>query len=217
MVVLSIDSVIHRFRPLRAGSRGIGAPRRGCRAPWRPGLRCQVADLAGSHPHPAHFAEHRTDLIVDRAGHLLPRCIQVGTALVDVGPAGIGEHVRATLVDLLGADQALVLELGERWVDRPWARPPDAVRTSLDLSHDLVAVQRSLRQEQQRGRADVATAGPRPAWKPARPPEKGAESFPAEGPRPVPTAAPSRPCQRRRRRPQTEQPTRTADTPTGPP
>src|SRR5215468_8539840 len=176
----------------------------------------EAADLAGGHPHSPHFAEQRADVVVDGAGHLLPWCTEVGAALVDVGPPGVGEHVRTTFVDLFGADQAFVLELGERWVDRPWAWPPDAVRALLDLLHELVAVPRSLRQEQQRRGADIATAGPRPAWEPTRPTDKGAESFPAPGPRPVAAAASSSHRQRGTRRQEAERPTRTAETQAGP-
>src|SRR5262249_16616278 len=118
--------------------------------------------------------------------------------------------------DLFRADEALVLELGERWVDRPWAWPPDAVRALLDLLHDLVAVQRSLRQEQQGGHADIATAGPRPPWEPARATDKGAESSPAPRRRPMPAGASSSHRQRGTRRQEAERPTRTAETQAGP-
>ena len=69
------------------------------------------------------------------------------------------ELVGALALDLDGVDQALVLELLERGVDRAGARLPDALGAALDLLDQLVAVLRLLfEQEQERG-ADVAAPG----------------------------------------------------------
>jgi hypothetical protein len=83
-------------------------------------------------------------------GHVL-------TALVgqDVAPAAA--------VTGLGDDQALVLELLQRRVDRAGARPPDSPAPLADLLDDLVPVHRLLGQQGQRRRADVPALGPRPA------------------------------------------------------
>src|SRR5205807_3647390 len=77
--------------------------------------------------------------------------------------ARVGEREQLASVLLLGADQPLVLQLRERGVDRAGARAPRAAAALLDLLHDLVAVARLLREQQQRRRADVAPAGAPPA------------------------------------------------------
>src|SRR5262249_5026924 len=61
------------------------------------------------------------------------------------------------------------------------------VGTALDLLHDLVAVERPLREQQQCGGADVATAGPRPACEAARP---AGEWAPSASPAPQTPALP---------------------------
>src|SRR5262249_32695004 len=107
--------------------------------------------------------------------------------------------VGATIADLLVADQALILELGERRVDRARARSPETFRALLDLLHDLVAIERAFREQQQGRRPDIATTGPWPTREPAGRTEEGSEPSAPE-PRPVPAATPSRHRQRRTRR-----------------
>src|SRR5215469_1689737 len=86
--------------------------------------------------------------------------------LRDVGAAGFGQRVRAALTGVgLRCDQVLVLELGERRVHRPWARPPQAAASLADLLDDLVAVERLLGKQRKRRGAHVAAL--RPAASPA--------------------------------------------------
>src|SRR5438552_16745533 len=63
---------------------------------------------------------------------------------------------------------------------RAWAPSPHSLSALPHLLHDLVAVARPLGQQQQRGRADVAAAGPaaRAEWTPARCAEGKASSPP---------------------------------------
>ena len=61
--------------------------------------------------------------------------------------------------DSTALDQALVLELLERGVDRAGARLPDALGAALDLLDQLVAVLRLLLEQQEQGGADVAAPG----------------------------------------------------------
>src|SRR5262249_13509618 len=153
--VLSIDLFIIALLPRKHGVEG--SARVGEDGTCLGDLVCiaKVADLAGSHPHPAHLTEQRTEVVVDRGGHLLPGRTQLLAALVDVGAPRVGQHVHAPVAERFGAYQALVLELSEGRVDRAWAWPPDAVGALLDLLHDLVAVQRSLREQQQGCSTDV--------------------------------------------------------------
>ena len=69
-----------------------------------------------------------------------------------------------------GRDEPLVLELGERGVDRAGARAPGAGAALLDLLHEAVAVARLLlEQEQDRGADVAASAGARGAGRRAGP------------------------------------------------
>src|SRR4029079_3991790 len=107
----------------------------------------------------------------------LPRDAERLAVLLDVGAARIGELEGAPSGALVAAHQALVLELGERGVDRPGARAPDAAAALLELLHELVAVARLLLEQQQDRGADVAA--PRALAAPAAP--AGAEAARAEG------------------------------------
>src|SRR6185437_15861486 len=90
----------------------------------------------------------------------------------------------------LGPDQALVLQLLERRVDRAGAGPPDSPAALADLLDDLIAVQRALGQQGQRRRADVAAPGPRPAHpRLARPRAHAVESGRSRHPAGKPAAA----------------------------
>src|SRR5262249_50478272 len=139
----------------------------------------EVSDLGGSHPRLTHLAEERTDVLVDGIRHLFPRRAQIVTALVNVRAPRVRESDRPTVAGLVRADHAYVHELGERRVDRPRARAPDAVRAFLDLLHDLIAVQRPLAQQHQRRRPHVAATSARPAREPAALNEEGPEPSPA--------------------------------------
>ena len=106
-------------------------------------------------------------------------------ALGDVRAPGVRQMVETPAVRLLGPDQALVLELLQRRVDRAGARAPQALGALLELLHDLVAVARLLREEQQRRGADVAAArAPAPAA--AAGPAAAAMNGAAHGPKPGP-------------------------------
>ena len=94
--------------------------------------------------------------------------------LVHVGAALVGQLEGAAARALVRTDQALVLELGERGVDRARAGAPGAVAAALDLLHQPVAVAGLLFEQQQHGSADVAAAG-------ARAPAAGAEAHAAPG------------------------------------
>ena len=99
------------------------------------------------------------------AGHDVPRRAQLGLVGLGVVLALVGQHVAAPAAALagLGPDQALVLQLLERRVDRAGAGPPDSPAALADLLDDLVAVHRLLGQQGQRRRANVTAPGPRPA------------------------------------------------------
>src|SRR5579862_4453374 len=104
-------------------------------------------------------------LVGDVAAHLLPRRRLVFAALIYVLAPCLGQLEQLAPVDLLGADQPLVLELCQRRIRRARARAPDAVAALLHLLHDLVAVARLLGQQQQRGGADIPAACLTPAAK----------------------------------------------------
>src|SRR6185312_17050392 len=89
---------------------------------------------------------------------LLPRSGLVGVARLDLRETLDGEAVGLAPVDLLRGDQALVLELLQRGVDRAGAGAPGAFAALLDLLHDLVAVAGLLGEQQQCRCADVASA-----------------------------------------------------------
>src|SRR5262245_28525738 len=147
-----------------------------------------MSDLHGGHPRLAHFPEERTDILADGVRHLLPGRAQLFPALVDVRSSRVSERECPTVAVLVRSDQAFVLELGERRVNRPRARAPDTVRAALDLLHELIAVQLPLAQQQERRSPDIATSSPRTAREPTRLTEERAESSPAPERRPMPTA-----------------------------
>jgi hypothetical protein len=80
--------------------------------------------------------------------------------------AGVGQVELLAALGLVGPDQALVLELLERGVDRARAGAPDALAAALDLLHELVAVARLLGEEREQRGADVAAARARTATAP---------------------------------------------------
>src|SRR5580700_520698 len=130
-----------------------------------PGLRDlrigpRADDLERGHAELADQAAHLEMRAARAAGHLVPRSPQLLLMRVGVGTALVGELIGATAaIGLLGPDQALILKLLKRRVDRARARPPDAAAALADLLDDLVAVHRLLGQERERRRADVAAPG----------------------------------------------------------
>ena len=58
----------------------------------------------------------------------LPRRAEALAVLLDVRAAGVGQRERLALLAVRGLDEPLVLELGERGVDRARARAPGAAR-----------------------------------------------------------------------------------------
>src|SRR5207249_5949798 len=120
------------------------------------------------------------------AAHLLPRRGRVAGALLQLRPSLLGDHEQLAPVDLLRADQLLVLELGEGRVDGAGAGAPYALAALLHLLHDLVAVARLLGQQQQRGRADIPAAR-LAAW--TEGPACGREAAEREAASPRPEAA----------------------------
>ena len=89
------------------------------------------------------------------AGHV-PRGAQLVGAGGCVLAAGAGEHV-AAVARLAGLclDEALVLELPRRRVDRAGARAPDSAAALADFTDDLVAVHRLPGQQGERRGPDV--------------------------------------------------------------
>src|SRR5690606_3504637 len=87
--------------------------------------------------------------------HVGPRVTQFVLVLGDVGGALLGQLGGLAPGDLLDDDQALILELGQRGVDRAGAGTPDVVTALADLLDELVAVHGPLGEQQQDGRADV--------------------------------------------------------------
>src|SRR4029077_16053018 len=117
----------------------------------------------------AHELAQLEGLAAHLAAHLLPRRRLLGVSLLDEGSTLVGEREQLAPVALLRADQSLVLELLEGRVDRDGTRAPHAVAALLHLLHDLVAVARLLREQQQGRRADVAAARLAPATTRAAP------------------------------------------------
>src|SRR5258708_4122783 len=78
-----------------------------------------------------------------------------------VTAASLGERVRAPFPGGgLQHDQALVLQLRERRIHRPGARPPEAAAAIGDLLDDLVSVHRLLGEQRQRRGAYIAALCP---------------------------------------------------------
>ncbi len=102
--------------------------------------------------------------LVSESGPGLPERLAM---LLDVGATRLREDEALAALVRVGLDEALVLELGERGVDRAGARPPDALAAALDLLHEAVAVARLLVEQHEQGGSDVAA--PHPASGPERP------------------------------------------------
>ena len=97
----------------------------------------------------------------ERLRDLVPGRTEGVGALLDVGPAGVGEPERAPSLGLFRDDQALILELAQRGIHRAGARLPDAAAAVTDLLDQLVTIARFLGEQDQRGCADItATAAP---------------------------------------------------------
>ncbi len=87
-----------------------------------------------------------------------PHRVELGAVLLDVAGALLGEVDDPAAVGLLDADEAFVLQLRERGVDRAGAGAPGPTRPLGDLLDDLVAVPGLLGDQREHGGADV-TAG----------------------------------------------------------
>ena len=114
---------------------------------------CMKAKATSRISRPARVRRSLTSPLISSqgAGASSPR------SWTDARPASVSANSLRPSVSSR-ADQALVLELLQRRIDRAGARAPDAVTALLDLLHDLVAVARLLGEQQQRRRADVAAA-----------------------------------------------------------
>src|SRR3954454_9040076 len=158
---------LHGAPALLGGARRDDLHRRGAE------LHHQVAQLAG--------------FLREAAADGLPGLAELLATRLDVLAARVGESEHAAGAFLRRLDKALVLELGERGVDRAGARAPDSLAALLDLLHERVAVARLLGKEQQDGGADVAARCAAAAGAEGRA-EAGAEAR-AEATRPEGTVA----------------------------
>ena len=122
------------------------------------------------------------EVVVDLVDGLLPGC---GCLICGVrGAARLGQREDAAARFRGGGlDEAFVLELLERGVDRAGARRPVAATALGDHLDDLVAVHRLLGEERQDRGADVAAPGA-----PAGPEDRPAEAGGAVHAAPVPAA-----------------------------
>src|SRR5438132_2953604 len=77
-------------------------------------------------------------------------------ACLGSGLARIGQGVDASSIELLAADQELVLELLQGRVHRARARPPPSTAALLELLDDLVPVHRPIEQHGQDRGPDAA-------------------------------------------------------------
>src|SRR5215472_4082694 len=104
------------------------------------------------------------------AGHGRPGSAELVGVLGHVRAAVLGEPVRSPSArGVLRSDQALVLELCQRRVYRPWAGLPEAAAALADLLDDLVAVHRLLGKQRERRCAHIAALGPAAAASPVAP------------------------------------------------
>src|SRR6185436_15009798 len=79
-------------------------------------------------------------------------------ALLELGPARVGDRVDALAVPLLARDEPLVLEQLQRRVDRSRARPPRPAAPLLEFADQVVAVHRVVRQQREQRGSDVASS-----------------------------------------------------------
>ena len=129
----------------------VAGPRCRCGRPGGPRRAAAPAVPRRSAPGPAGKPSNGSD-----ASPRLGEVLTAGVGERDQLAAGVGGD----------GDQALVLELADRRVDRAGARGPAAAAALGDGLHQLVAVHRLLGEEQQDGRPDVAARGPpRPPWR----------------------------------------------------
>ena len=104
-------------------------------------------------------------------GHHCPRGRKLRLVLSRVGPALVRECVHPPAAFRgLNADEALVLQLRQRRVDRSGTRPPDPSGPLADLLDDLVAVHRLFGEQGQFRGPDIAPPGPSAA--PSAPPAR---------------------------------------------
>ena len=123
-----------------------------------------LIDLEGRHRDLPDQAAHLDRRAAGAAGHHVPGSVQLVRVRGRVRPALVGQLVGApAALASLSPDQALILELLERRVDRAGAWPPDSPAALADLLDDLVAVHGLLGEQRERCRPDIAAPGPRPA------------------------------------------------------
>src|SRR5206468_956006 len=100
--------------------------------------------------------------LVDTPAHDLPGRRDLILVGLEVGPPRVRQLKGPAPLALLGPNQALVLQLLQRRIDRSRARSPEPTTSLPELLHDLVAVQRLLGEQDQDRRPDVAAPDPRP-------------------------------------------------------
>ncbi len=130
----------------------------------------------------------RSLLVGEPIGHGRPRRA-TRRDLLGLGRAGLRQPEDPLVVDLFRSDEILVLQLLERRVHRPRARPPHAATALGELGHHLVPVHRPVRQHEQHPGADVTAP---------RAPTPTAAGTAAEE-HPVTERPRERPAERRRR------------------
>ena len=121
------------------------------------GGRARADHLLGRRVQLAQLLEQRRGVVV-AAVDRRPHRVELGAVLLDVAGALLGEVDDPAAVGLLDADEAFVLQLRERGVDRAGAGAPGPTRPLGDLLDDLVAVPGLLGDQREHGGADV-TAG----------------------------------------------------------
>src|SRR5579875_3303681 len=130
-------------------------------------IAARADDLEGCHRDLADQPPHLDGGAAEGASHHVPRSAHLVRMRRHVVAAGISERVPSPPALLaLGTDQALVLELLQRRIDRAGAWPPHPVTALGDLLDDLISVHRPLGQQRQCCRPDVAAPGPRPSHPP---------------------------------------------------
>ena len=163
-------------------------------------LRARLGDLHGGDRQRLGGVAELMELTRGALADGLPRRAHPLTVGLDVGGALVGQRERLAPVVLGGTDEALVLQLRQRGVDRAGARAPDAAAALLELLHQAVAVAGLLGEQQEDRGADVtaprtpaatAAAMVRAAGPTARTaePRTPAEAEPGTAARPAASAA----------------------------
>src|ERR1022692_2598333 len=139
------------------------------------GIAARAQDLRCGHGNLPDQLAHLGRGAAGVPGNGIPWRVQLVRVGIGIVPSVLGEDVRSpAALPRLRADQAFILQLLQRRVDRPRARPPDTAAPLADLLDDLVPVHRALGQQRERRRADVAALGPGASHHP-RIPEPGTQ------------------------------------------